>query len=164
MESKHLKSHNEQTRKENNELGLITAMHEYQQLKLKSDATGRNSRFKSEENPKGTPYSTLEDAIECANEGLKFGLIFTQSVICEDSQQYLHTVVRHINDTETLQCKYPLFVNNKENPQAFASTVTYAKRYSLHMLFGFGSIISDDDDGNVASPVKATNNNQTNKF
>ena len=109
MESKHLKSHNEEKRKEHNELGLITAMHEYQQLKLKSDATGRNSRFKSEENPKGTPYSTLEDAIECANEGLKFGLIFTQSVICEDSQQYLHTVVRHINDTETLQCKYPLF-------------------------------------------------------
>ena len=89
MESKHLKSHNEETRKENDELGLITAMHKYQELKLKSDATGRNSRFKSEENPKGTPYSTLEDAIECANEGLKFGLIFTQSVIYNVNTHYL---------------------------------------------------------------------------
>ena len=89
--SKHLEAHNEQKRKDNHELGLITAIHKYQQLKLKSDATGRNSRFKSDENPKGTPYSTLEDAIDCANEGLKFGLIFTQSIICENEQQYLHT-------------------------------------------------------------------------
>tara|TARA_R110000803_G_scaffold920_3_gene3193 strand:- start:2696 stop:3190 length:495 start_codon:yes stop_codon:yes gene_type:complete len=164
MESKHMKAHNEQTRKDNDELGLMTAIHKYQSLKLKSDATGRNSRFKSDENPKGTPYSTLEDAIACANEGLQFGLIFTQSIICEDGQQYLNTVVRHINDTDILRCKYPLFCNNKDNPQAFASTVTYAKRYSLHMLYGFGSIITDDDDANVASPVKATNNNQSNKF
>ena len=157
--SKYVKDFEEKKRKENKELGLLTALHKFQSLRLKSQANGRNSRFKSDENPKGSPYSNLEDVIDCAREGLQFGLIFTQSLITEEGVDKIHTVMRHINDSEIIQSKYPIRCSNPDNPQSFASSVTYAKRYSLNSLLGFGSEVSEDDDGNEGSPAPKTQQN-----
>ena len=67
--------------------------------------------------------------------------------------------MRHINDSEIIQSKYPIRCSNPDNPQSFASSVTYAKRYSLNSLLGFGSEVSEDDDGNEGSPAPKTQQN-----
>ena len=164
MESKHLKAHNEQKRKENNEYGLYTALHKFQSLGLKSECNGRNSRFKTEDNPQGSPYTTLEDAIVCASKGNEFGLFFTNHIIIKDEVQHLRTVLRHINDTETAVSDFPLICRDATNPQAFATVLTYAERYNLRTLYGFGCVLSEDDDGNSASPEPKTIQQQSNKF
>ena len=164
MESKHLKAHNEQKRKENNEYGLYTALHKFQSLGLKSECNGRNSRFKTEDNPQGSPYTTLEDAIVCASKGNEFGLFFTNHIIIKDEVQHLRTVLRHINDTETSVSDFPLICRDATNPQAFATVLTYAERYNLRTLYGFGCVLSEDDDGNSASPEPKTIQQQSNKF
>ena len=162
--SKHLKDFEKKKREETNEYGLFTALHKFQSLGLLSEASGRNSRFKSDENPEGSPYSLLEDTIACANKGNEFGLFFTNHIIIKEGVQHLKTVLRHINDTDTLESDYPLKCSNETSPQSFGTVLTYAKRYNLHTLYGFGSVISEDDDGNSASPDTSTSNQQTNKF
>ena len=115
MESKHLKAHNEQTRKQNNEYGLWTALHKYQSLGLKAKATGVNPHYDSK-------YSTLEDCIECANKGIEFGLFFTQHCDNIDGHTCLRTVIRHINDTETTSMIYPITCKDINNPQQIKSS------------------------------------------
>ena len=162
MESKHLKAHNEQTRKENNEYGLWTALHKFQSLNILCEANGRNLRFKDKDKPEGSPYPILEDAIACAGKGNEFGLFFTNHIILKDGVQHLRTVLRHINDTETSVSEYPLVCASPTNPQSFAIVLTYAKRYNLMTLYGFGSVVSDDTDGNdnAQDTVIKTNNNK----
>ena len=162
--SKHLQAFEDKKRKEEKKLGLWTAIHRFQSLNVKAEANGRNSRFKTDEQPKGSPYSNLEDVIATARRGLQFGLIFNQSVICEEGIYKIHTTVRHTNDTEVLESKYPILCINPNNPQSFASSVTYAKRYSLNSLLGFGSEVLEDDDGNDGSPKSEDVNKQQNTF
>ena len=165
MVSSHLKEHQDNVRKANNQYGLFTALHKFQSLGLLCEANGRNSRFISDANPEGSPYPVLEDAIACANKGNEFGLFFTNHLIIKDEVQHLRTILRHINDTETLESDYPLVCSNPTNPQAFATILTYAKRYNLMTLYGFGSVVSEDDDGNTASPEPTKKQvQQTNKF
>ena len=161
MESKHLKSHNEQKRKDNDEYGLWKALHKYQSLGLKAKATGLNPHYNN-------TYSTLEDCIECANKGIEFGLFFTQHCDNIDGNTYLRTVIRHINDTETTSMIYPITCKDINNPQQIKSSLTYAKRTSLQTIFGFGSEMTDDDDGNSASgksgkPVQQQTNKSTSR-
>jgi len=164
MENKHLIAHNEQKRKESNEYGLYTALHKFQSLGLKCESNGRNKRFATEDNPQGSRYSRLEDAIVCASKGNEFGLFFTNHIIIKDELQHLRTVLRHINDTETLVSDYPLVCRDATNPQAFATVLTYAERYNLRTLYGFGAVVSEDDDGNSASPEPTIEKSIKNKL
>ena len=158
MESKHLKAHNEQKRKDSDEYGLWTALHKYQSLGLKAKATGLNPHYDSK-------YSTLEDCIECANKGIEFGLFFTQHCDNIEGHTCLRTVIRHINDTETTSMIYPITCKDINNPQSIKSSLTYAKRVSLQTIFGFGSDVTDDDDGNNASGKSGkADPQQSNKF
>ena len=131
---------------------LWTALHKFQSLNLMCECKGRNTRFKGDDNPEGTPYPRLEDVIPCVNKGIEFGLFFTNHLITKESGEYLKTVIRHVDDTQTIESDHPLICINPKSAHSFGAAVTYAKRYNLMALYGIRSEISQDDDGNQASP------------
>jgi len=141
---------------------LWTALHKFQSLNLTCECNGRNTRFKDSDNPEGSPYPLLEDVISCVNKGNEFGLFFTNHLITKESGEYLKTVLRHVDDTQTTESDHPLICINPKSAHSFGAAVTYAKRYNLMALYGIGSEISEDDDGNQASP-KPTKARQTAK-
>lgn len=59
----------------------------------------------------------------------------------------LITELRHRPSDTAVSCEYPLVVN--DNPQQAASSLTYARRYSLTTLLDL--VVDKDDDGNAAS-------------
>jgi hypothetical protein len=72
----------------------------------------------------------------------------------------LVTSIIHLESGEFLVCEYPLAINL--DPQKFASSITYARRYSLVTALG---LMVEDDDGNAASgktsPIKDVHNFNT---
>lgn len=137
--------------KQNNELRLVSALVKFQSLKLRAKQSGINSWYKKE-NANGIKvparYSTLEDVIDVANQATQFGICFTQHEVNIDGKEYIRTVLRHENDTDTLDSCTPVPCANIHDAHKFGSGLTYAKRYGLQTLFG---IPSEDDDGNGAT-------------
>jgi len=127
--------------KQNNELRLISALVKFQSLKLRAKQSGVNKFY-------GSKYSTLEDVIDVANQATQFGICFTQHEVNIDGKEYIRTVLRHENDTDTLDSCTPVPCANINDAHKFGSGLTYAKRYGLQALLG---IPSEDDDGNGAT-------------
>ncbi len=137
--------------KQNKELRLVSALVKFQSLKLRAKQSGINSWYKKENaNGKKVParYSTLEDVIDVANQATQFGICFTQHEVNIDGKEYIRTVLRHENDTDTLDSCTPVPCANINDAHKFGSGLTYAKRYGLQALLG---IPSEDDDGNGAT-------------
>jgi tRNA U34 2-thiouridine synthase MnmA/TrmU len=126
--------------KQNKELRLVSAMVKFQALKLRAKQSGVNKFY-------GSKYSTLEDVVDVANQATQFGICFTQHEVNIDGKEYIRTVLRHENDTDTLDSCTPVPCVNINVAHNFGSGLTYAKRYGLQTLFG---IPSEDDDGNGA--------------
>ena len=137
--------------KQNNELRLVSALVKFQALKLRAKQSGVNTYYNKKDkqgNVVQARYSTLEDVIDVANQATQFGLCFTQHGVNIEGKEYIRTVIRHVNDTDTFDSCTPVSCMNPNEPQKFGSGLTYAKRYGLQTLFG---IPSEDDDANGAS-------------
>ena len=148
---------------------LVEALNKFQELNITALKGTHNTYFKS-------TYADLTAVIDACNQGVQYGLCFTQQVhyknLILDKQItdtfkdgstkqtggqtvtrdiWVRTTIYHIHDDKTIECDVPVLINNveKDNPQKMGSAITYAKRYGLQALFGLGQ----DDDGNSASGV-----------
>ena len=105
---------------------------------------GNNPHFKSS-------YATLNNVLESIVPLLnKHKIVLRQSVVDKHLETYLSDTE---NDETLLAVKYPLMALNDNNPQHFASCITYARRYSLISLF---NLRVEDDDANQASGLAPT--------
>lgn len=75
-----------------------------------------------------------------------------QIPVFHDGQQFLRTVLIH-ESGQSIEGEY-LLRPVKDDPQAWGSCLTYARRYSLAAMIGVVS--GDDDDGHRASGSKKT--------
>jgi hypothetical protein len=118
--------------------------------KAQSKITGavkdqNNPFFKS----KYADLSSVMDAIRVpfAENGLAY---FQGARQLENGNWVLHTKVVH-SSGEEIGSDYPIICSKQNDPQAFLSATTYARRASLSAIAGVSQI---DDDGNIASQVQ----------
>lgn len=106
----------------------------------------RNPHFKS-------TYATLESVIDAVSDSLhKHGLVLIQSPDCGPDGTVLVTQLVEVTSGTSISCRYPLTPVKPNDPQALASALTYARRYSALSLLG---IAPEDDDGNAATEKPA---------
>lgn len=106
--------------------------------------------LKDAENPffKST-YVPLENVAESITEtATKNGLSFSQEPSFDDGMVTVTTLVMH-NSGEWIEYAPLKLKPVKNDPQAYGSAITYAKRYALSAIFGITS--DKDDDGNEAT-------------
>jgi len=108
-----------------------------------------NPHFKSK-------YADLASVIDAIRIPLsENGLSFVQPVRIENGVNILDTILFH---TSGQWIKSSVAVNvdgvNRNAIQAFGSTLSYLRRYSLSSLIG---VSQDDDDGNSATQATVTN-------
>ena len=97
-------------------------------------------------------YSKLETVVEACREALtKNGLAVSQITDIEGEHVTLITQLCHTSG-QWLRGYYPINPV-KNDPQAYGSAVTYAKRYALAAMVGVVSA-DEDDDGNTAYGIK----------
>ena len=137
--------------------------------KFQDDA---NTASKSSNNPffKST-YASLEDIIETANKGAKYGLAFTQCVDFDKEvvdgktniSMFVKTNLMHKASDTMITSKYPVIPKSGkyDDSQALGSAITYAKRYSLQAIYG---LPSEDDDGNANTHNEKVNADQKRKM
>lgn len=95
-------------------------------------------------------YADLASCIDAAKRPLSDnGLSVTQITDSDETGLYLETILMHISG-EWISGRYPIRPI-KNDPQAFGSAMTYARRYAFSAITG---IAADDDDGNTASQQK----------
>jgi hypothetical protein len=100
--------------------------------------TANNPFFKSK-------YAPLPEILEAITTPLhECGLTFSQMPDGES----LTTILIHCESGEFLQSSYPLHPI-KNDPQAFGSAITYARRYAISAILCLN--VDDDDDGNKAT-------------
>lgn len=119
---------------------LITALSQAQTEYKPIKKTSKNPFFNSK-------YAPLDSVIDATKEALKkYGL----AVVQMPEQDTLKTIIAH-KSGEWMSFLTPLHAE-KRGPQGYASSVTYARRYSLSSVLNCAS--EDDDDGNVAEHQK----------
>jgi len=91
-------------------------------------------------------YADLAAVIDLIKEPLNnHDIVFLQSLDTINAQAVVETVLMHTSG-EFFSSKTPVY-GASQNPQAFGSGVSYAKRYALLALLG---LPTEDDDGNKA--------------
>jgi hypothetical protein len=91
-------------------------------------------------------YAALDDIINAIRKPLSaVGLSFVQ-IPNEDG---LTTVLMH-ESGEFIQGSMPITAKKENDPQAFGSAITYARRYALASVLGL-AVGDEDDDGNAAN-------------
>lgn len=125
---------------------LATALCKAQSEMSGAKKKAANPFFKSK-------YADLKEVIDCAKDALSDnGLSISQFPVSEDGKAGVNTILMHssgeyIESTLLLAC-------TKQDPQAYGSAITYARRYAYQSILG---IPSEDDDGQRASaPAKPT--------
>ncbi|KXT67654.1 Phage-associated recombinase [Streptococcus gallolyticus] len=94
-------------------------------------------------------YVPLENVAESITEtATKNGLAFSQEPSFDDGMVTVTTLVMH-SSGEWIEYAPLKMKPVKNDPQAFGSAITYAKRYALSAIFGITS--DKDDDGNEAT-------------
>ena len=94
-------------------------------------------------------YVPLENVAESITEtATKNGLSFSQEPSFDDGMVTVTTLVMH-NSGEWIEYAPLKLKPVKNDPQAYGSAITYAKRYALSAIFGITS--DKDDDGNEAT-------------
>jgi hypothetical protein len=78
------------------------------------------------------------------------GIVVLQPMCTVDGSEYVKTVLMH-ESGEVLESYTKIICKSQNDPQAYGSGVTYARRYGLQ---SFMSIGADDDDGNKASKAE----------
>jgi hypothetical protein len=84
--------------------------------------------------------AVLDEVIEPLN---LHGIVLMQDIIQNGENYSVETILFHISG-EFIGSVTPVFMIG-DDPQAFGSAVTYAKRYGLSALLG---VATEDDDGN----------------
>lgn len=104
-------------------------------------------------------YAPLDEIHNVIREPMAgAGLAYRQFLVTMGEQWMMRTVVVH-RSGEWLGCDYPIYAGQQQGAaQAFASGVTYARRYGL--MLALGIVAEDDDDANVADGQPATINGQ----
>ena len=107
-------------------------------------------------------YTTLDVVLSSTTKILaEHGLVITQQIEgivgvgrdgCKDAASYLETKLWHTSG-QSISSSVPLVIEG-QGAQAFASAVTYMRRYAICSLLGIAP--DDDDDGNAASGNQAT--------
>ena len=129
-------------------VGLAKALNKFQAECSGAKKGSENPFFKSS-------YANLEEVINCAKQGLEAnGLSISQFPTTVDNKCGVETILMHssgewISGVLLLAC-------TKQDPQAYGSAITYARRYAYQSVLG---IPSEDDDANIATkaaPKKAT--------
>ena len=107
---------------------------------------GTNPHFKS----KFADLNSVRDAvIPLLNEN---GIIVLQPMVNIDGNEYIKTILMH-ESGEVIESHTKIIYKEQNNPQAFGSAITYARRYGLQSLVCIGA---EDDDGNGANKTNMT--------
>jgi len=77
-------------------------------------------------------------------------ILLLQPMCTIDGFEYIKTVLMH-ESGEVLESFTKILCKAQNDPQAYGSGVTYARRYGLQSFLSIGA---DDDDGNHASKAK----------
>lgn len=105
---------------------------------------------KGAENPfYHSTYADLSSVIQSVKEPLNNnGIAFLQAVDSADIEgmPVVDTILLH-ESGQYLSTRTPVYCNKPNDPQAFGSGITYAKRYALQALLGLPTA---DDDGEAA--------------
>ena len=91
--------------------------------------------------------SVREAVMPLLNEN---GILVLQPMVTVDGNEYIKTVLLH-ESGESIESFTKILCKSQNDPQAYGSGVTYARRYGLQSLLSIGA---DDDDGNGASVDK----------
>jgi hypothetical protein len=127
---------------------LIKAIKEFKPI----SKNGKNPFFKSEANPKGSPYALLEDIQKAIMPALNNHGFFISSDII-DSKALRTAIMSGPAIVHSTTC--PLLFDEKKNPmQSLGSAITYATKYNLQMLFCLDC--DSDDDGNASKAPEVT--------
>lgn len=103
-------------------------------------------------------YVPLENVAESITQtATKNGLAFSQEPSFDDGMVTVTTLVMH-SSGEWIEYAPLKMKPVKNDPQAFGSAITYAKRYALSAIFGITS--DKDDDGNEATQPQKTQHQQ----
>jgi hypothetical protein len=116
---------------------LIEAQKEIESVEKKAE----NPYFKSK-------YADLNAVIEAVKDPLnKHGFVILQKVMCGERGPYVETQLIHTSG-DCISSQTPIYCVKQNDPQAFGSGVTYARRYGLQSLL---TLSAEDDDGNKAA-------------
>lgn len=124
---------------------LITALAKAQGEIKPANKTSINPHFKSK-------YADLSEVWEACREPLsKHNLAIVQTMN-KDDQGILSLVTTLAHSSgQWIKSIYPLACKDHNNPQAWGSSITYARRYTLSSIVGIAP--DEDDDGNKASVI-----------
>lgn len=123
------------------------------QLEIKSPTKDKfNSRFKTAESPKGSPYCSLDSIYEATRLPLASnGLTVSHTTENVNGNSWLlRTTLMHISG-ESMSNLVPMFTERLDS-QGFGSALTYARKYAICSLLGLST--EEDDDGNASSEIK----------
>lgn len=121
---------------------LIKSLIQAQSKFKKADKAALNPHFRSK-------YADFEAIVEACSSSLHDnGLCFSQTTRVDNGVVILTTTIFHITG-QFISSDYPI-MPIKQDPQAYGSALTYAKRYSLCAILGLVSA-EEDDDGHKAS-------------
>jgi ERF superfamily len=120
---------------------IYTALHKAQMKMQGALKDSNNPFFKS----KYADLSSVAEAVKSGIEGT--GLAYFQRSQMLAGHAAIETVITH-ESGQHVECGVISVPTIKNDPQAFGSALTYARRYSLAAAFG---VLAEDDDGNKAS-------------
>jgi len=96
--------------------------------------------------------SVREAVMPLLNEN---GIIALQPMVTVDGCEYIKTILLH-ESGETIESFTKILCKSQNDPQAYGSGVTYARRYGLQSLLCIGA---EDDDANGAMKEKKDSKN-----
>ena len=77
------------------------------------------------------------------------GIVVLQPMVTIEGNEYVKTILLH-ESGESIESLTKILCKSQNDPQAYGSGVTYARRYGLQSLVSIGA---DDDDGNAATKM-----------
>lgn len=123
---------------------IVSALLKAQSEMSNAKKNGLNPHFKS----KFADLNSVREAVmPLLNEN---GIIVLQPMVTIEGSEYVKTVLLH-ESGESIESFTKILCKSQNDPQAYGSGVTYARRYGLQSLLSIGA---DDDDGNAAATSK----------
>lgn len=122
---------------------LSKALNKFQSEVSGAKKKAANPFFKSK-------YANLEEVINCAKAGMMDnGLSISQFPVSAENKCGVETILMHTSGEWVSSIL--LLACTKQDPQAYGSAITYARRYAYQSVLG---IPSEDDDANATTKSK----------
>lgn len=97
-------------------------------------------------------YASLESVWNaCKDPLIQNGLAISQCCFWQEEKLFVKTILMH-SSGQYVESHYPVFVD-KQSPQAYGASLTYARRYSLAAIVG---VPFKDEDDDAESATKRT--------